>query len=175
MSVMSIPADANAVVVADTSSPTIEEISRFLYIEARLQDEHAYDEWESLWTEDASYWVPMGGDDTNPETQISIIYDNRARIATRIRQLKTGKRYSQMPQSTLRRIVSNIEIHDGDGPEIAVSANFVLVEWRLGESRVWAGRTHYGLRVLDGALRLARKKVLLINSAEETPTLAFLI
>ena len=68
------------------------DVSQFLYREARLQDEHRFDEWEALWTDDAIYWVPANGEGGNPEEQMSIIYDNRSRIALRIRQFHTGKR-----------------------------------------------------------------------------------
>jgi 3-phenylpropionate/cinnamic acid dioxygenase small subunit len=35
------------------------EIEEFLYLEARLMDEHRFDEWLSLWAlEDATYWIP---------------------------------------------------------------------------------------------------------------------
>lgn len=152
-----------------------EDVCTFLYSEARLQDAHDYDAWEALWTDDASYWVPAGGDATDPTTQISIIYDNRARIGTRIRQLKTGKRYAQTPRSQLARVVSGVEILVRRGAEIDATAAFVLVECRSGTTRVWAGRTHYTLRVVDGVLALVRKKVVLVNSGEEIPTMAFLI
>ena len=66
------------------------QICQFLYREARLQDEHRFDEWEALWTDDAIYWVPANGEDTDPEQQMSILYDNRSRIALRIRQYHTG-------------------------------------------------------------------------------------
>ena len=62
---------------------TLEDVTRFIYREARLQDEHRYDEWESLWTDDGIYWVPANGDDGDPEKVMSIIYDNRSRIALR--------------------------------------------------------------------------------------------
>ena len=42
-------------------------VSQFLFHEAHLQDTHAYDEWESLWTDDAIYWVPANGLDSDPE------------------------------------------------------------------------------------------------------------
>ena len=61
------------------------QIEEFLFLEARLQDEHRYDEWEALWEDDALYWVPMK-DDADPERSVSYIYDNRARLASRIRQ-----------------------------------------------------------------------------------------
>ena len=35
---------------------------------------------------------------------------NRRRITTRLSQLRTGKRYAHAPPSTMRRIISNIEI-----------------------------------------------------------------
>jgi 3-phenylpropionate/cinnamic acid dioxygenase small subunit len=34
------------------------QIVDFIYREARLMDEHRYDEWLALWTDDAVYWVP---------------------------------------------------------------------------------------------------------------------
>ena len=163
----------------EITAVSYDEVCAFLYREARLQDTHAYDEWESLWTDDASYWVPVNGDATDPERQISMIYDNRARIGTRIRQLNTGKRYAQTPRSQLARVIGNVEVLDrrdtADGPEIDATATFLAVEWRLGTARTWAGRTHWTLRRRGVELALVRKKVVLVNSGDEVPTLAFLI
>ncbi|MFC4949627.1 aromatic-ring-hydroxylating dioxygenase subunit beta [Pseudonocardia sp. GCM10023141] len=153
----------------------IRVLEQFLYREARLADEHDYDGWESLWTDDALYWVPAGADDTDPMTQMSVVHDNRNRISTRIKQLKTGRRHSQTPRSRLRRVVSNVEVLDGEGPEVTVEANFVLVESRERGTQLWAGRYTYRLRLVDGALRMAYKKVALVDNARVLPTLAFLI
>jgi len=157
------------------TAPHQREIEQFLFREARLADESDYDAWESLWTDDAVYWVPAGGEDTDPVTHMSVVYDNRSRIATRVKQLKTGKRWAQSPPSRLRRIVSNVEVLGVEGDDTVVAANFVLVESRARGNELWAGRTVYRLRVVDGALRLAYKKVMLVNNAEDLPTLGFLI
>jgi len=149
----------------------IRTVEQFLYREARLADEHRYDDWEALWTDDGHYWVPAGGDDTDPATRMSIINDNRNRIATRISQLKTGRRHSQIPRSRLRRVVSNVEL---EGPD-AVGANFVLVESRERGKELWAGRYTYRLRLVDGELRMASKKVVLVDNELAIPTLSFLI
>jgi len=45
------------------------------------------------------YRVPAGGDPTEPGGQMSVIYGNRSRIATRLNQLRTGKRHAQSPPS----------------------------------------------------------------------------
>jgi benzoate/toluate 1,2-dioxygenase beta subunit len=105
----------------------LHDVEQFIYREARLADEHRYDEWEALWTDDAVYWVPFGSDDADPETQMSVIYDNRSRIATRIKQFKTGKRHSATPLPRVRRIVSNIEVDEGDGAEILMVAKHVYL------------------------------------------------
>jgi 3-phenylpropionate/cinnamic acid dioxygenase small subunit len=155
--------------------PGLREIEQFVYREARYADEHDYDAWEALWTDDALYWVPAGGDLAEPAGQMSVIYDNRNRITTRLNQLRTGRRYAQSPPSGLRRVVSNIEVLGHDGSEVTVGANFVLAESRERGVQTWAGRVTYRLRRVDGELRLAGKQVLLVNRDQPLPTLAFLI
>lgn len=156
----------------------LKEVEQFIYREARLQDERRYDDWESLWTDDAIYWVPANGADIDPTRQMSILFDNRSRIATRIKQLHTGKRHSQTPPSDLRRLVSNVELvdpHPELPDDIAVGANFLVVESRERGTTFWAGRSEYVLRRVDGELRMARKKVVLVDNDRPVHTLSFLI
>jgi 3-phenylpropionate/cinnamic acid dioxygenase small subunit len=153
----------------------LKEVEQFIYREARFQDEHEYDAWEALWTDDAIYWVPSGADDIDPTTTMSIIFDNRSRIGTRIKQLHTGKRHAQNPVSRLRHLITNIELLSTDGDELQAGANFLVYESRERGVTLWAGRTEWTLRRLDGELRIARKKVMLVNNDRALSTLAFLI
>ena len=115
----------------------LREAEQFLFHEARLADEHRYEEWERLWTDDALYWVPANGDDIDPERQMSIIYDNRSRISLRVKQLLTGKRHTQEPQSRLRRLISNVELTGEDERGIASFASLqeALADTRGGTAR----------------------------------------
>ena len=163
---------------ADVASAelTQAEVEQFLYLEARLADESDYDGWEKLWTDDAIYWVPAGRADADPGTAVSVIFDNRSRIATRLNQLRTGKRYAQSPVSNLRRLISNVEVLGrAEGGDTEVGANFLLLESRARGLQLWGGRTTYRLRRVDGVPRLAYKKVVLVNLDEPLPTLGFLI
>jgi 3-phenylpropionate/cinnamic acid dioxygenase small subunit len=156
------------------SEDVVRAVSQFIYREARLADENRYDEWEALWTDDGVYWVPFGSDESDPATQMSVIYDNRSRIATRIKQFKTGKRHSATPLPRVRRIVSNIEVAEADGDEIRAAANFVAYESRERGITLWAGRAEYRLRRTP-ELRMAAKHVYLINNDRPLDTLSFLI
>jgi 3-phenylpropionate/cinnamic acid dioxygenase small subunit len=156
----------------------LRQIEQFLYREARYADEHDYDSWEALWTDDALYWVPAGGDlsgGADPGGQMSVICDNRSRIATRLAQLRTGKRYAQTPPSGLCRIISSVEVLAREGDDTVVAANFILAESREPGTEIWAGRVTYRLRRADGEFRLAAKTVVLVNRDRALPTLAFLI
>ncbi|MEH2541513.1 MULTISPECIES: aromatic-ring-hydroxylating dioxygenase subunit beta [unclassified Bradyrhizobium] len=160
----------------ESSVTLLNAVTAFIYKEARFQDEHQYEAWEALWTDDGIYWVPANGTDIDPEKEMSIIYDNRSRIALRVRQLMTGKHHTQTPQSRLRRLVSNIELLDGQpGGDIAVTSNSMIFESSLRDDTVWAARNEYRLRHVEGELRMAYKKVVLVNNEKALFTLSFLI
>jgi len=151
----------------------------FLYREARLADEARYAEWLALWTDDGVYWVPATTDPgADPERHLSHVYDNRARLETRVKMLLSGYRYSQEPASLMRRLVSNVEVAAADGGELAVESNFLLGELAIQakhEMHWWVGRARHRLRRVDGAWRMSRKTVVLVNAAEPLPNLAFLL
>ena len=160
----------------ESSATLMDAVTAFLYKEARLQDEHRYKDWEALWTDDGVYWVPANGADIDPEKEMSIIYDNRSRISLRIKQLLTGKRHTQTPQSRLCRIVSNIELLDAQqGGDISAVSNSMVFESSLRDDTIWAARNEYRLRYVDGELRMAYKKVTLVNNDKALYTLSFLI
>ena len=150
-------------------------VKQFLFKEARLQDTHQYDEWEALWSDDAIYWVPANGDDIDPEHEMSILYDNRSRIKVRVDQLKTGRRHTQTPRSSLARVVSNVEIIGVEGSEISVLANAIIYEDNLRGQTVWASRNEFLLREQGDTFQLVRKKVNLANNHRAIFTLSFLV
>lgn len=162
--------------VSDQDHQTVVE---FLYREARLADEARYADWLALWADDAVYWVPATTDPAaDPETRISHIYDNRARLETRIKLLQTGHRHSQEPASLMRRLISNVEVAEGSADALVAGSNFILAELSVqakAEMHWWVGRATHHLRRVDGALRMKLKKVVLINAAEPLPNLSFLI
>ncbi len=149
-------------------------VAAFLYEEARLADEARYAEWPALWTDDGVYWVPATtGPGADPERHLSHVYDNRARIETRVKLLQTGVRYSQEPASLMRRLISNIEVETTPSGELIAGSNFILAELAVQakhELHWWAGRATHHLSRVDGLLRMSRKTVVLVNAAEPSRT-----
>jgi len=150
------------------------DIEKFLFREARLMDEHRYQEWLTLWASDAVYWVPCGHEDTDPLRQVSIIYDNRAKLEDRINRLQSGSVLAQDPKPRMRRLISNVEVERA-GEEATVGSNFILIQARGASQYTWCGRSIHKVREQDGGIKIAHKKVLLVNSEQEMPVLQFLI
>ena len=119
---------------------------------------------------------PPAAADSDPLTSVSVIYDNRRRIATRLKQLRTGKRYAQAPPSNLRRLISNIEILGGRADRRG-SPRSARTSWCWSPGRAapscGAAGPPTGCAQADGDLRLAYKKVVLVDNDQPLPTLGF--
>jgi 3-phenylpropionate/cinnamic acid dioxygenase small subunit len=152
------------------------EVEDFIFHEAELADEHQFDEWFALWTEDALYWAPANSADIEPRQHISIIYEDIDKIETRLFRLKGRRAHAQQPRSRLTRVVSNIRIKSGvHSNELIVTANFVIGDVRLNRQEVWIGTVHYVLRRCEGVLKMAQKKIVLLGNDIPIGNLTFIL
>ena len=135
----------------------------FLEHEARLLDEAKFDDWLALFTADAWYWVPSEPNQANPHDTVSLIYDDRRLLETRVRRLASPRMYSQEPRSRTSRIVANVTIEDAEGRAATVRSKFLMIEYRREQQRLFAGTAWHRLVQLDGAIRIAWKRVDLVN------------
>ncbi len=136
---------------------------QFLEHEARLLDEAKFDDWLALFTADAWYWVPSEPNQNNPHDTVSLIYDDRRLLETRVRRLASPRMYSQEPRSRTSRIVANVTIEDAEGRAATVRSKFLMIEYRREQQRLFAGTAWHRLVQIDGAIRIAWKRVDLVN------------
>jgi 3-phenylpropionate/cinnamic acid dioxygenase small subunit len=152
-----------------------------LALEARLLDERRYEEWDELFTEDGIYWLPIVdeyGVERGEEEGLSIIYDDASRRGERVFRTLHTPVLDQNPPSRTIHSVSNVEV-EGD----TVRCVQFIAELRpggpgqvgLGESRILAARCEYRLRAVAGELRIARKKVVLLESDRPLYNLTFIV
>jgi len=129
----------------------------------------------ALWADEVLYWVPANEDDIDPHRHVSIVYEDKTRLEDRIERLKSGAAYAQDPKSRMRRVISNIEIEEGENGEVTVYSNFNLTELRRSQQRTFAGRTIHKLQPSGNGFKIAYKKVLLVNNDEVISNLTFLV
>jgi 3-phenylpropionate/cinnamic acid dioxygenase small subunit len=150
------------------SKPAPLDVARceqFLMHEARLLDDGRFDDWLALFTQDAWYWIPTEPDQQSPFDTVSLVYDDRRLLETRVRRLKSPRIYSQEPPSRTSRIVGNVSVEESaaDGAACTVRSKFLVLENRRAAQRLFGGTARHGLVQLDGNLRIAWKRVDLLN------------
>ena len=139
------------------------EIESFLIAEARLLDERRWDDWLALFAEDGWYWVPLEEGQASPRDTVSLIYDDRRLLETRIRRLAEAALHAQTPVSRTSRIVANPTVEAEDGNEVTIRAKFEMIEYRRDARRVFAGTTWHRLLRQGGGFRILWKRVDLVD------------
>ena len=146
-----------------TQNVRYEDVQNFLYHEAALLDEWRLNEWESLLTEDATYFIPPNDQpDGDPRNTLFTIADNRERIRQRVIRILDPNCHAESPPSRTRRMINNIRIIDHTGDELTVAANFVCYRYRRHERvREYVGAFRYRLICVDDSFRIRERRVLI--------------
>jgi len=151
------------------------EAEDILYSEARLLDEVRYKDWLGMLTSDAVYWMPCNGDGVDPTREVTLVYDNFARLSDRVDRLTSGVAHAQSPPSKTKRLISNVQIDSTDENAATVLSGFILYELRRGKERIFAGRYEHRMRFEDGGWKIAAKKAVLVNNDEVIDNLTFIV
>lgn len=137
------------------------DIIAFIRHEARLIDEQRFDEWLDLFTDDGRYWMPLDPAQTDWKLQQSLYSEDVFLLRLRCERLKSAKTYSQKPKSRCHHLLQTPEIDRSDG--ISTWTAFHYVETRLDEQTLYAGWSRHSLVEMDGKLRIALKRIDLVN------------
>jgi benzoate/toluate 1,2-dioxygenase beta subunit len=160
--------EANTAAIAPQTRVTAIDravIEAFLFAEARLLDERRFRDWMALFAEDGTYWIPAVPNQESPLNQVSLFYDDRDLMKTRIDRLEHPRIHIQTPPSRTAHLIGNVildEANDAKG-EYAVSSTVIMVEYREDHQRVFAGRQVHQLRRTADGLRIVQKRVNLVN------------
>lgn len=154
------------------------EVEQFLFHEARLLDLHRFTQWLDLYTEDATYWIPLEANQADPFETTSIAYDDRTLLALRVRQYAQPRAHSRLPLARTTHQVGNVMLLQAEGEpphtELLVGSTLVLVEYRQQRQRVWGANVEHRLRRGPGGLGIVAKRVDIVNSEADLDGIAFL-
>jgi p-cumate 2,3-dioxygenase subunit beta len=143
------------------------EVEDLLYREAELLDGWQLDEWLTLLTDDASYYVPPNDKpDADHRYTLFTIADDIVRLRERVIRLNDPNCHAEYPPSRTRRLITNVRVTGVDGDTISITANFIVYRYRRNEpARVFVGHYGHKLRRVGGALKIFERRAVL--DAEE--------
>lgn len=158
---------AQAVTQTNRTEFTRDAVEDLFFHEAELLDDWKLDEWLSLLTDDATYYVPPNDKpDGDARFTLFTIADDMPRLKERIIRLKDPNCHAEFPHSRTRRLISNVRVKDIDGDRATATANFIVYRHRRHEApRIFVGRYIYKLRRVGAELKIAERRAVL--DAEE--------
>ena len=141
---------------------SVEEATAFLTQEARILDEWRLKEWVALFSDEGKYLVPsMDNPDMTHEEGLYLICDDRHRLQQRAERLLKPGAHAEYPHSVTTRIISNVEVEDGDEGKCRVVCSFVVYRARGESFKVYPGRSYYDLDLSSGTPKIVCKKAVL--------------
>jgi benzoate/toluate 1,2-dioxygenase subunit beta len=156
--------------------PRRHAVEQFLYREARLLDEGRLEEWLELFSPDAVYWLPAGNGDIDPTQHVSIIYDTRREMNARVARLRSGYAHAQDPASRMYRLLSNVEVENGeDGTTLVAYCVMVLFALTHHGTEIHSARCQFALRPDGDSWKIAQKKVVLLRCDEALEAIPYLV
>jgi len=147
---------------------------QFLYYEARLLDTQQLEAWLELFTDDATYWVPLEKDQREPFETSSIIHDDRTLLELRVKQARHPRAHARLPLARTVHQVGNV-IAEDSGNEIKVTSTLQVIEFRNEKQRVYGALVEHRLRRAGDGFRIAHKRVDLVSSEGELDGIAILL
>ncbi|MEL6234770.1 MAG: aromatic-ring-hydroxylating dioxygenase subunit beta [Pseudomonadota bacterium] len=147
-------------------TPSREDLIDFIYAEARMLDEGRYDDWLTLWMPEGIYWMPLDYKQTDPDLVTSLMHEDQFMLRLRVERLNGQRTFSQKPKSRCHHVIQRpfVDLHDPETNRYVTNTSMHYVETRLDEQFLLALTATHELVVADGALRIASKKVELLNS-----------
>jgi 3-phenylpropionate/cinnamic acid dioxygenase small subunit len=143
---------------------------QFLFHEAHLLDTQRYEDWLALFTEDATYWVPLEQSQKDPRETSSLVYDDRTLLELRVKQMRHPRAHARAPLPRTVHQVGNIVVDD-----LTVRSTLTVVEFRNDKQRLWAGLVEHRLRRERDTFRIAAKRIDLVNSEGELEGITILL
>ena len=143
------------------------QVEDLLFHEAALLDEWKLEEWLTMLTPDATYYVPPNDHpDGDPKTTLFILADDIVRIRERIKRLMSPECHAEYPHSRTRRMIGNVRITGTNGDLVTVAANFICHRYRRYERiREYVGSYRHILK-RDGDRLLIKERRVVIDAHE---------
>jgi benzoate/toluate 1,2-dioxygenase beta subunit len=154
---------------ATQAALSLEQVTQFLYREARFLDDKEWDGWLALYHPEVEFWMPSWDDDDklvdNPQTEVSLIwYGHKGGLEDRVFRIRTERSSAtSLPEPRTSHNISNVEILSQDTRECRLRFNWVTLSYRYKTVDTYFGTSYYTLD-LGGPLPLIRRKKIVLKN-----------
>lgn len=146
--------------------PAKNDLIDFIYDEVRMLDDARFSDWLTLWEPDGIYWMPLEYNQQDTKLVTSLLYEDQFMLRLRVERLNNERTFSQKPKSRSHHVIQRpyVDVFEPENGHFVTHTAMHYVETRLDEQVLLAINAQHELVLRDGAIRIKRKKVVLLNS-----------
>ena len=147
-------------------TPARDDLIDFIYAEARMLDEGRFSDWLDLWMPEGVYWMPLDYKQTDPDCVTSLLHEDQFMLRLRVERLNGARTFSQKPKSRCHHVIQRpfVYVYAPEENRYVTNTSMHYVETRLDEQFLLAITATHELTVAQDGLRIANKRVDLLNS-----------
>jgi 3-phenylpropionate/cinnamic acid dioxygenase small subunit len=159
----------------NASAPvTPQQLVDLVVHEAHLLDTAQYVAWNALFADDGLYWIPAAPGQTDPGTHNSHLLEDAFLRRLRVERLASPRAFSQQPPSRCLHVLQTpvVIACDAARGHWATRTPFHYSEAKGDALSTLVGTAHHTfVRDADGTLRIAMKRVDLLNADAALPAI----
>ena len=153
----------------------LNQVSAFIWQEADMLDHGDFVEWLDLWTEKATYIIPIDPLETDFENTLNYAYDDHHMRQLRVTRLTSGESISTTPRARTVRSQSRFRVLSDEDGIVTVRCAQNLREFRKDVLKQYTADVTFQL-VRDGeSFKIQRKLIQLINSTDTLAGIGYIL
>lgn len=160
------------------ADPRVVRAIELIWREAELLDRKDYLAWNSLYSDDGHYVIPIDPDTDDFAGALNIVYDDARMRRLRVDRIVGGYAISATDSAKTVRTVSRFVPESVSDDEVVVRSAQVLVAYKRDNHDLWAADMVHRVRLsAEGPAgdRIVLKVVRLVDSEEAIPAAGFLL
>ena len=159
------------------AKPTVEElllrfeVEQFLLHEADLLDTRQFEAWLDLLGDEIRYWMPVTRNQafgewhdeyTREGQDLSWFDEGKFELEQRVKQIMTGRHWSEEPVSRTTHMISNLSVIAHDDTNVTAKCRFLIYRNRNEtETDFFVGKREDSLQRADGSWLITRRQIFL--------------
>ena len=157
------------------SQPLVARAIELIWREAQLLDDKKYEEWQTLYTEDAKYIIPVDPDTDDYESSLNMVYDDARMRHMRVTRLVQGYSMSAVAAARTSRTISRFTVEELMEDTVTLRSAQVLVGFKRDKFQMLGADLTHRIRFTGDDARIDLKLIRLVNSDSAVNASGFLL
>jgi len=157
------------------ADPRVQRGIELIWREAATLDAKDYETWESMYTEDGVYVVPIDPDTEDFESSLNMVYDDARMRRLRVERMMQGFSPSAVAAARTVRIVSRFTVESVTDTEVVIKSAQILSAFKRQNFITLGAELTHKIALSEAGDQIALKVVRLNDSEDAVSASGYLV